>query len=82
MTRNINACFTHHLAAIMKNISQKIKRLRKKKDWTQEDMAREIGVSLSTIQRWEKRGGNPIRIAARELNRLFGEAGIAIGKQK
>ena len=64
----------------MKNISQKVKRLRKKRGWTQEDMAREVGVSLSTVQRWEKRGGNPIRIVARELNRLFQEAGIDKGE--
>ena len=60
----------------MKNLAQKVKRLRRKKGWTQEDLAREIGVSLSTVQRWEKKGGNPIRIAARELTRLFKEAGI------
>ena len=64
----------------MKNISQKVKRLRKKRGWTQEDMAREVGVSLSTVQRWEKRGGNPIRIVARELNRLFQESGIDKGE--
>ncbi len=60
----------------MKNLSQKVKRLRRKKGWTQEDLAREIGVSLSTVQRWEKRGGSPIRIITRVLNRLFQEAGI------
>jgi len=60
----------------MKNLSQKVKRLRRKRGWTQEDLAREIGVSLSTVQRWEKRGGNPIRIVVRELTRFFQEAGI------
>ena len=58
------------------NLRQKVKRLRKKRDWTQEDLAREIGVSLSTVQRWERQGGKPIRIVARELNRLFAEASI------
>ena len=61
---------------MMKNLAQKVKRLRRKKEWTQEDLAREIGVSLSTVQRWEKRGGNPIRIVARELAKLFQEAGM------
>ena len=63
----------------MKNLDQKVKRLRRKWEWTQEDLAREIGVSLSTVQRWEKKGGNPIRIVARELTRLFQEAGIDTG---
>lgn len=44
--------------------------------WAQEDLAREIGVSLSTVQRWESKGGNPTRLARRELKKLFQEAGI------
>ena len=44
--------------------------------WTQEDLAREIGVSISTVQRWEGKGCRPIRIIARELERLYKKAGI------
>jgi putative transcriptional regulator len=61
---------------VMMNLKQKVKRLRKKMEWTQEDLAHEIGVSLSTVQRWERKGGKPIRIVARELDRLFAEASI------
>ena len=60
----------------MENLSQKIKELRKEREWSQEDLAREVGVSLSTVQRWEKKGGKPIRLAVRELTRLFREARI------
>ena len=60
----------------MEQLREKIKELRKKKGWAQEDLAREIGVSLSTVQRWEKKGGNPTRLARRELQKLFQEAGI------
>jgi DNA-binding XRE family transcriptional regulator len=60
----------------MMNLKQKVKRLRKRMEWTQEDLAHEIGVSLSTVQRWERKGGKPIRIVARELDRLFTEASI------
>ena len=61
----------------MELFSEKIKGLRKKMGWTQEDMAREIDVSLSTIQRWEGKGANPTRLARKELKRLFQKAGIA-----
>ena len=61
---------------VMEQLKEKVKALRKKMSWSQEDMAREIGVSLSTVQRWEKRGGKPTRLARRELARLFREAGI------
>ncbi len=61
---------------MMNSITDNIKRLRREMGWTQEDLAREIGVSVSTVQRWEGRGGKPIRIIARELNRLFQKAGI------
>ena len=60
----------------MEQLKEKVRELRKRKDWAQEDLAREIGVSLSTVQRWEKKGGAPTRLARRELRKLFHEAGI------
>lgn len=60
----------------MEKLTEKVKALRKRRGWSQEDLAREIEVSLSTVQRWEKKGGKPSRLARRELNRLFKEAGI------
>jgi len=60
----------------MEHLKEKVKELRRKKGWAQEDLAREIGVSLSTVQRWEKQGGKPTRLARRELERLFQEAKI------
>jgi transcriptional regulator with XRE-family HTH domain len=62
----------------MERLSEKLKELRKKKGWTQEDMSREMHVSLSTVQRWEKRGGEPTRLARRELQRLFRREGISL----
>ena len=61
----------------MDKMKEKVRELRKKKGWTQEDLAREAYVSLSTVQRWEKYGGRPTRLARRELERLFKEAGIS-----
>lgn len=63
---------------MMKELKEKVKTLRTKKQWAQEDLAREMGVSLSTIQRWESKGGNPTRLARRELKKLFEEAGIPV----
>ncbi len=60
----------------MERLSEKVRQLRQKKSWAQEDLARQIDVSLSTVQRWEKQGGEPTRMARRELLRLFREAGI------
>lgn len=57
-------------------LQEKVKELRRKKGWAQEDLAQEIGVSLSTVQRWESKGGSPTRLARRELKKLFREAGI------
>jgi len=58
----------------MKRLREKLKELRKRKGWVQEDLAREIGVSLSTVQRWEMKDVKPTRLARRELKRLFKEA--------
>ncbi|MFC1903531.1 helix-turn-helix domain-containing protein [Chloroflexota bacterium] len=62
----------------MENLQGKIRELRQKKGWTQEDFAREISVSLSTVQRWEKRGAEPTRLAQRELQKLFRKVGIEL----
>jgi len=60
----------------MEGLKEKVKELRKRKGWTQEDLARELGITLSTVQRWEKHGANPSRLPRREITRLFQEAGL------
>jgi len=62
----------------MEQLKEKVKALRQKKGWSQEDLAREIEVSLSTVQRWEAKGAKPTRLARRELRRLFQKASIDI----
>jgi len=61
---------------MMEHLDEKVKALRKKRGWAQEDLAREMDVSLSTVQRWERQGAKPTRLARRELARLFQEAEI------
>ena len=65
---------------MMEQLRGKLKELRKERGWTQEETAREIGVSLSTVQRWERQGAKPSRLARRELKRLFKKAGIEWGE--
>jgi len=60
----------------MKQLREKVKALREKRGWSQEDLARAIEVSLSTVQRWEQKDSKPTRLARRELKRLFKESGI------
>ena len=60
----------------MEQLQQKVKSLRHKMGWAQEDLAREIGVSLSTVQRWESKKVKPSRLARRELNKLFKRADL------
>jgi len=48
-------------------------------NWSQEELARNIGVSLSSVQRWELRYFKPSRLAMRELNKLFKKAEISNG---
>jgi DNA-binding transcriptional regulator YiaG len=60
----------------MNTVEVKIKEIREKMSWSQEDLAREVGVSLSTVHRWEKYGVKPSRLARRELQRVLERAGI------
>ncbi len=64
----------------MEEFKKKVKALREKRGWSQEDLARKIDVSLSTVQRWEKKESKPTRLARRELRRLFKEAGFESGE--
>ena len=60
----------------MDKLQEKLKTLRHKMGWSQEDLARELNVSLSTVQRWEKGSGRPIRLARTELEKHFKKAGL------
>ncbi|GAG83842.1 unnamed protein product [marine sediment metagenome] len=51
------------MSAKMKRLREKLKELRKRKGWAQQDLAWEIGVSLSTVQRWEAKDVKPTRLA-------------------
>ena len=63
----------------MRELREKVRELRKRKEWAQEDLAREMLVSFFTVHRWEHRGGKPTQLARRELSRLLREAGIDNG---
>jgi DNA-binding transcriptional regulator YiaG len=65
--------------ANVQQLQQKVKALRLKMGWSQEDLAREIDVSLSTVQRWETKDTKPTRLARRELQKFLRKAGIDDG---
>lgn len=60
----------------MDKAPEKIKALRTIMGWTQEKLARQIDVSLATVQRWEAKKVTPSRLAQKELARLFRKAKI------
>jgi ribosome-binding protein aMBF1 (putative translation factor) len=60
----------------MEQLTERVKELRRNMGWSQEDLAREICVSLSTVQRWERKGGKPIRLARMKLERLLQKSAI------
>ena len=45
------------------NIAEELKKLRQHKGWSQEDLARELGVSFATVNRWENGKTKPSRLA-------------------
>ena len=57
----------------MESLGQKVKYLRKIKGWSQEYLARNIGVSLNTVQRWEMERNEPSPLAREKLIALFRE---------
>lgn len=45
------------------NFAEKVKLVRNELKLSQEDLARELGVSFATINRWENGNYNPSRLA-------------------
>lgn len=57
----------------MEDLPERLKELRKLKSWSQEDLARKLGVSLNTVQRWEMGKTKPSRLANEKLQALIQE---------
>jgi transcriptional regulator with XRE-family HTH domain len=53
---------------------EEIKEIRKKLGWSQERLARELGLSFSTVSRWERGESSPSPAARRLLNQLVRSA--------
>lgn len=58
----------------MENIAEQLKALRRQRGWSQEDLARELGVSFSTVNRWENDKAKPSKLAKKQIKRLLSEA--------
>lgn len=54
-----------------------VKTLRVGLGMTQEDLAHELGVTVSTVNRWENGHTRPSRLATAGLDRLAAERGAA-----
>lgn len=52
------------------DISKLVKELRADLGLTQEQFAAKIGVTYSTINRWENNKGKPSRLALRQIEKL------------
>lgn len=50
------------------SFSEKVKHVRTELKLSQEDLARELGVSFATINRWENGSYNPSRLAKKAFN--------------
>lgn len=48
----------------------RIKRIRLSRGWSQERMARELGVSFTTVNRWERGRTSPSPMASKSIEKL------------
>ena len=53
------------------NIAAELKELRQSRGWSQENLARELGVSFATVNRWENGKAVPSKLAAIQLEKIF-----------
>ena len=60
------------------DIAAELKRIRKLHGWSQEDLARELGVSFATVNRWENGHHQPTISDKRKIRALCRKHGIDI----
>ena len=53
------------------DIATKLKRIRQRHGWSQEDLARELGVSFATVNRWENGKTKPSRLAQDKIKQII-----------
>ena len=54
----------------IKNIAEELKTLRQQQGWSQEDLARNLGVSFATVNRWENGKTKPSRLAQEKIKQV------------
>ena len=52
------------------NIAEELKKLRRQQGWSQEDLARNLGVSFATVNRWENGKTKPSRLAQEKIKQV------------
>ena len=52
------------------NIAAVLKKNRQLRGWSQEDLARELGVSFATVNRWENCKTKPSRLAQEKIKQV------------
>jgi len=55
----------------MTELADKIRQCRELKGWSQEQLARELGISLNTVQRWESGKNQPSPLALEKLQAIL-----------
>ena len=54
----------------LENIAEELKKLRQQQGWSQEDLARTLGVSFATVNRWENCKTKPSRLAQEKIRQV------------
>jgi len=57
----------------MKILPEQLKFLRKNRGWSQEELARNLGVALNTVQRWEMGKNKPSKLAMEKILSTLGK---------
>lgn len=60
----------------MADVIEKLKQLQKQQGWSQERLAREIGVTLNTVNRWYNRHITPKGLSLKAIEELLRRYGI------
>jgi len=71
LTKVLTKDIAYDISYAMSVLADKIKQCRVRKGWSQEELARHIGCSHNTVQRWEAAKTNPSPLAMEKLQQIL-----------
>lgn len=71
MVNSVISQGVYHMKSQMADKIKKLNQVRNELEWSQQKLATELGVSISTVVRWESGNSNPGNLAMEKIGKFL-----------